>query len=255
MTDKENLNPVPEKDKQDKPESVSLEGNEPSAEPSVAIPEKFKGKSVEEIVKSYNELEKAYSEKGVKQEQELKQEDESSIDDLIKLFLPEAPAKEPEKAQPSVDEEANKRAYVAQQIRQKLELDILKARTNPSMVGWGDVEKDVIAMAMSKPYVLNSPTWTADCYDVISAKKEKSVLEAKLKEIEERGKVVAMVEEKKAEAQIVGGAEMKAPAPTKPVVETPQDRLAKINDLVGKARKDAMTKLIEDTLTDAEKAA
>lgn len=254
MTDKENLKPDPAKDNQDKPESVALESKD-SATPSVfALPEKFKGKSAEEIAKSYVELERAFTEKSSKKvEEPVKEEDstQETIDDIIKLFMPE-PEPTPKKA----PEQPDQRAYVAQQLRQKFELEILKARTDKSMPQWGDVEAEVLEFAKAKPGLLTSGSWAKDCYEIISAKKEAQTLKQKLEENEKRGKEVAMTEDKKAEATVVGGGEeIKAPETPKPAEKTKAERMAEINALPRFERTRAWQKLVEDTLTDAEKAA
>jgi len=253
MTEKENLKVDPAKDNQPKPESVALESKDSATPSAFALPEKFKGKTAEEIAKSYIELEKAFSEKTAQKSVEPEEDTaQGTIDDIIKLFMPE----EPKKQEPKVDETAKQREYIAQQLRQKFELDILKARTDKSLPLWGEIEADALDLAKTKPGLLNSPTWAKDVYEIIASKKEAETYRKKLEEVEKRGKEVAMVEENKAEAAVVGGgAEMKAPEPPKKPEKTAADRFAEVRQMPRHQRSRAIQQIVEDTLTDAERAA
>lgn len=215
--------------------------NSPSI-PEAVIPEKYKGKSLEEVIKMHENAEKLVSKLGAEKHELAEQLKSKGEDELLSLFSSEPVQEVTPQSTPEVDEVKGLRTAVTQQ---NIALSIMFARQDASMPEWSKYEKEILAEAQSDGAILMlSPNWTKKAYNLVLAKHISEISA----EAEERGKNKVKEEEaKKIEATVID-ASTNAPAQPKPKELTRQDKLALVKQ--GKLK---MEDVIMDTLTDAEK--
>lgn len=194
---------------------------EPSLNSQDDVPEKFKGKTLREIAEIAENAQKKITEQA----------------DKLKKFA-EALASE-QKIEPApvieVESETN-----FSEIRK--DLDIIRAKSDASMPKWDEMEKDILEIIETKPYLLESKTWTKDAYNL--------ALATKLPELErlaeERGKAQSNIQSPPSDSSNVLDGGRQAPAP---VAKDSIDELRRLARL-GKI---PYTRVVEATLRQSEK--
>jgi len=230
-------------DKDGQPGDEANGDNTPLSSPSipeVVIPEKYQGKSLEEVIKMHENAEKLVSKLGAEKHELAEQLKSKGDEDLLSLFSTEAEVTP--QVTPENDEVKGLRTAVTQQ---NIALSIMFARQDASMPEWSKYEKEILAEAQADGAVLMlSPNWTKRAYNLVIAKHIPEITA----EAEERGKNKVKEEEaKKIEATVID-ASTNAPAQPKPKELTRQEKLALVRQ--GKLK---MEDVIMDTLTDAER--
>ena len=229
-----NLVPVAEEVKLDKPAETTLESQKAPTESPKPLSKAVEGKSAEELALMFSELEKDHTKKSMELAEIRKQKEatpvveepiareETNIDDLVKLF-------EPDNSKIENPEEKKQVEFASRvqldNLKMRIKLDCLEARSDASMPMWEDIESDVLNFTAKYPYFLNQSNWTKEVYDLVAAKKQVSTMDAKLKEAEERGKIKVIEQEKpKADVQVVSTSETKSPPPPPPISK--EDKIA-----------------------------
>lgn len=210
MTTEDNATVVPPE--AEKP-PVAPEAAKDSAKVEVVVPKvdpKYAGKTIEEVIEMHKNAE-ALATKKAQEAADLKKQivPRPTADELAKFFSP---------AITQEDDQTSKQVALntVESLKNRFELDILKAELDPDMPEFKENAAEILAIAKSKPGIMwNNPDWTKDIYEQFMGKKLKSELPAKLQEAEERGKQ-SMVnkESQKIEASIISGSEAKAPPAT-----------------------------------------
>jgi hypothetical protein len=237
MESQGNLVPETEQVKLDKPDETSLESQKAPTESPKPLSKAVEGKSAEEIALMFTELEKDYTKKSMELAEAKKQkevapiveepkvEEETNIDDLVNLFAPDNSKIEDPEEKKQVEFASN---LQLSNLKMRIKLDCIEARSDKSMPMWNDVESDVLNFTAKYPYFLNQPNWTKEVYDLVAAKKQASELDARLKEAEERGKIKVIEQEKpKDDVQVISTSEIKTPPPPPPITKEDKMTLVK----------------------------
>jgi len=243
---------LPQEDKDQKPgedaNTAAVAAISSPSIPEAIVPEKYQGKSLEEVIKMHENAEKLVSKLGQEKHElteKLNSKAATTEADLLSLFSSEVEPVALPQDRPEVDEVKQLRQ---EQAKSNIALSIMFARQDSSMPEWSKFEKEVLAEAQSDGAILMlSPNWTKKAYDLVVAKH----LPEKIAEAEERGKNKMKEESRKEIEATVIDASTNAPAPeAKPKELTRQQKLALVRQ--GKL---SMSEVIMDTLTDAEKKA
>ena len=239
---------LPVEDKDQKPEEEKKAAEAATDSPSISeaiVPEKYKGKSLEEVIKMHENAEKLASKLGSEKHElteKLNAKEKEQEVDLMSLFTSEPTPEATPQEQPEIDEVKQLRT---EQAKSNIALSIMFARQDDSMPEWSKYEKEALAMAQSDGAILMlSKNWTKKAYDLVLA----GHLNEKIAEAEERGKNIVKEETRKDIEATVIDASSNAPAPVKPVVLTRTEKLALVRQ--GKL---SMAEVIGDSLTEAEK--
>jgi hypothetical protein len=221
MTLKENLEATPEGQVAIQAGGGQLEEKSPS-KPS--IPEKYKGKSIEEIVEMHANAEKKISELGNKvHELSSKMVQPQPVDrPVVQDYSPKPPVvgQDAYYNDPYAYTEAQLTDVRLRNKQLELGMSILIARQDKTMPDWNKYEEEILAKAKTNPVILSSGDWSRMAYELVMAEK----LPEMVAEAQEKGKALGMEEVTTKLAVPVVTSERKEPlAPPKP---TREDKLA-----------------------------
>jgi hypothetical protein len=238
----ENLTPSPEVDK---PAQAVETLNKGSVEPVVLskeLPEKYKGKTIEEIAEMHANAERKISELGTKVAELNKKTLELAVQPPTIQKNENGQEKFYDNPYEYTEQELNGLRQQNQQLA--MGMSVLLARQDESMPEWKENEAEILKLVSEKTFLLaDKEGWTRTAYDLVMGKK----LPEKIKKAEERGKQMETVTQAEIAKTTAADAEVKAPIPQAAPEIKPQDKLQ-----LAKLGKIKWEEYLEDTLSEAE---